>query len=89
MTFDEELVEAKIKNIISDLMFNKITDFKPLQADKTKIWPIVNQTDLFELLEHDDCPNSNFVALVKLSIDEIKKPNTNWKVLDKLADQLR
>jgi hypothetical protein len=89
MTFDEELVEAKIKLIVSDIMFNKITDYKPLQKDKSKIWPIVSQTDLFELLEHDDCPNSNFIALLRMAIEEIKKPNTNWKILDQLAESLK
>jgi hypothetical protein len=89
MTFDEELVEAKIKLIVTDILFNKITDYKPLQKDKSKIWPIINQTDLFELLEHDDCPNSNFIALLRMAIQEIKKPKTNWKIVEQLVESLK
>ena len=89
MTFDEQLVEDRIKAVLLDILTNKAEgQFKQLQQNKDKIWAIIDQTDLKELLEHDDCPTSRLVALTNASLEEIKKPNTNWKVLDSLASEL-
>jgi len=86
MTFDEKIVEGRIKTVVNDILFNKITDYKLVQQDKSKIWAIINTTDLMELLDHDDCPQSNFISILKLTLDEIKKPNTNWTMVTKLQE---
>ena len=52
MTFDEKIVEGRIKTVVNDILFNKITDYKLVQQDKSKIWAIINTTDLMELLDH-------------------------------------
>ena len=90
MTFDETLVHDKIKHILLDLFANKAEgQFKTLQQNKDKIWAIINQTDLLQLLEHDDCPETNLTSLVSSSLEELKKDNTNWKILDSLRDELQ
>ena len=52
MTFDEKLVEDKIKGTVNDILFNKIKDYNAVREDKSKLWAIVKTTDLMELLEH-------------------------------------
>jgi len=90
MTFDETLVHDKIKHILLDLFVNKAEgQFKTLQQNKDKIWAIINQTDLLQSLEHDDCPETNLTSLVRSSLEELKKDNTNWKILDSLRDELQ
>ena len=89
MTFDEKLVEDKIKGTVNDILFNKIKDYNAVKEDKSKLWAIVKTTDLMELLEHDDCPKSNLISTIRLSIAEIEKPNTNWAVINKLSEMVK
>jgi len=89
MTFDEEIVQDKLKLILKDILFNKITDFKAVMNDKNKLWAIINSTDWKEILEHDDLPVTNFTALVKMGYAELNNANPNWKILNKIAEELR
>jgi len=89
MTFDEEIVQDKLKQVISDILFNKVTDFKTIMNDKNKLWAILDSTDLKELLEHDDLPKTNFTALVKMGYAELKNEKPNWKVLNQIVEVVR
>ena len=89
MTLDEAHVENKLRKAVSDLVFNKITDVKAVQKDKNKLFAMVDQTDIQMLLDHDDCPKTNLTQLCKLSLEEIKKDDTNWSVVLRLLDEVR
>lgn len=89
MTLDEANVENKLKEAVSDFVFNKITDVKAVQQDKKKLFAMLDQTDIQMLLDNDDCPKTNFTQLCKLSIEEIHKDDTNWSVVLRLLDEVR
>jgi len=89
MTLDEANVEKKLKEAVSDFMFNKVTDVKAVQKDKNKLFAMLDQTDIQMLLDNDDCPKTNFTQLCKLSLEEIKKDDTNWNVVLRLLEEVK